>query len=209
MALHATAQFFSNGTRSVMLWKHLQVTPLKYYFAGLFISFGVFCMITFMPDKILVFTLLGLAPFIPQMLRGRVKFDFTRPLHAFVCGLMVACLHFTAGVSGPLLNIFFQDIAMTRHEVVATKALSQAVSHVLKFVYFSFIAGSMEAASSVPLWLYAAIVPVAIFGNHLASFILDRMTDKGFYRITQRVLWGLGALYLGRALWMYLMQHPA
>jgi uncharacterized membrane protein YfcA len=200
MMLHATSQFFANGSRAFIHREHLHFRSIKYYLLGLACSFTFFCLITFLPDKIVVFTLMGIGPFIPLLLRGKVKFDFTKPPQAFFCGIIVTCFQLTAGVSGPLLDMFFQKIAMTRHQVVSTKAFSQSISHVTKFIYFGLIVPQAhDPLLSLPLWIYIAVVPVAIFGSHLAKHVLNRLTDVQFYKATQLMLWTLGAIYLGKA----------
>ena len=200
MMLHATSQFFANGSRAFIHREHLHITSIKYYLIGLALSFIIFCMITFLPDKIVVFTLLGIGPFIPLLLRGRIKFDFTKPPQAFFCGVIVTCFQLTAGVSGPLLDMFFQKINMTRHQVVSTKAFSQSISHITKFIYFGLIVPKThDAAAHLPLWIYFAVIPVAIAGSHLAKHILNRLTDVQFYKATQIMLWSIGAIYLGKA----------
>ncbi len=200
MMLHATSQFFANGSRAFIHREHLHGKSIRYYLMGLACSFAVFCMITFLPSKIVVFTLMGIGPFIPLLLRGKVKFDFTKPPQAFFCGVIVTCFQLTAGVSGPLLDMFFQKIDMTRHEVVSTKAFSQSISHVTKFVYFGLIVPKAhEALLPLPLWIYVAVIPIAILGSHLAKHVLNRLTDVQFYKATQIMLWGIGAIYLGKA----------
>lgn len=200
MMLHATSQFFANGSRAFIHRSHLHMKSLKYYLAGIAVSFLVFCIVTYLPDKVTVFTLLGVGPFVPLLVRKRFKFDFTRPWQAFVCGIVVTCFQLTGGVSGPMLDIFFQKIDMTRHQVLATKAFTQAISHTVKFIYFGFIiprAG--EADMSLPYWIYLAVIPVAVFGSHSAKYLLNKMTDVQFYKATQLMLWAIGVVYLCKA----------
>ncbi len=209
MMLHATSQFFANGSRAFIHREHLDFKSIKYYLMGLTCSFIVFCMITFLPDKIVVFALMGIGPFIPLLLRGKVKFDFTKPLQAFFCGVIVTCFQLSAGVSGPLLDMFFQKIAMTRHQVVSTKAFSQSISHVVKFIYFGLIVPkASDAAAVLPLWIYIAVIPVAILGSNLAKHVLNRLTDVQFYKATQIMLWSIGAIYLGKAAQLLLQAGP-
>lgn len=200
MMLHATSQFFSNGSRAVIHRRHLHRPSLPYYLAGLAVSLTVFCLVSFIPDKIAVFLLLGGAPYFQLAIRRKVKFDFTKPGHAFFCGVIVTCFQLTAGVSGPMLDMFFQNIAMTRHQVVATKAFTQSISHVVKFIYFGLIVAA--GAEALPFWIYLSVIPMAIAGNHFATYALDRITDKQFYKATQFLLLAVGAIYLGKALWL-------
>lgn len=200
MMLHATSQFFANGSRAFIHRAHLHTKSIKYYLMGLTASLAVFCIVTFLPSKVTVFTLLGIGPFLPLVLERFIKFDFTRPRQAFVCGAIVTCFQLTGGVSGPMLDIFFQKIAMTRHEVVSTKAFTQAISHTVKFIYFGFIVPkATDIDFSLPYWMYIAVIPVAVLGSHLARHVLNRLTDVQFYKATQVMLWGIGAIYLAKA----------
>jgi hypothetical protein len=38
-----------------------------------------------------------------------------------------------------------------------------------------------------------------VLGGYAAQPLLNRMTDKQFYKITQRLLWVIGAIYLMKA----------
>ena len=201
MMLHATSQFFANGSRAVIHRKHLHFSSIKYYLFGLFCTLLIFCLITFVPSKMAVFLLMGIGPFIPVIMGGKVKFDFTKPPQAVLCGVLVTCFQLTGGVSGPMLDMFFQKIPMTRHQVVATKAFTQSISHITKFIYFGLIVPkAAESVLSLPPWIYIAVIPVAIFGSHLAKYVLNKLTDTQFYKATQIMLWGIGAIYLGKAL---------
>lgn len=200
MMLHATSQFFANGSRAFIHRGHLHFASIKYYLFGLACSLIIFCLITFVPSKITVFSLMGIGPFIPLLMRGKVKFDFTKPPQAVLCGALVTCFQLTGGVAGPMLDMFFQKIPMTRHQVVATKAFTQSISHITKFVYFGLIVPKpSETALTLPLWIYFSVIPVAILGSHLAKHVLNKLTDVQFYKATQVMLWGIGAIYLGKA----------
>ena len=98
MMLHSTSQFFANGSRAFIHRKHIHMSSIKYFLAGLIVSFFVFCWITFIPNKIVVFLFLGIGPFIPLFLRGRIKFDFTRPRQAFLCGVLATGFQLKSGV---------------------------------------------------------------------------------------------------------------
>ena len=45
-------------------------------------------------------------------------------------------MNLTAGVAGPLLDIFFVRTALTRHAIVATKAATQVFSHLMKIMVY-------------------------------------------------------------------------
>ncbi|HYD17562.1 MAG TPA: sulfite exporter TauE/SafE family protein [Patescibacteria group bacterium] len=205
MILHAVSQFFANGSRALIHRRHIYTKTLPYYFLGLALMLGVFVFVSLVPDKLTVFLLLGVTPFLAFLLPKNAQLDFTRPWQALACGLLVTGFQLTGGVSGPLLDIFFQTRALTRHQTVATKAFTQSISHITKFVYFAFVVSSFShATAGLPLWLCAAVVPVAMTGTHISKYILERLSDKQFFKATQAALFTVGAVYIVKALLLWL-----
>lgn len=205
MILHAVSQFFANGSRAVIHRKHIYTKTMPYYLSGLALMLGVFVFVSIVPDKLTVFLLLGVTPFLAFALPKDVKLDFTKPWQAMACGMLVTGFQLTGGVSGPLLDVFFQTQALTRHQTVATKAFTQSISHITKFIYFGFVVSSFEhATSGLPLWLCAAVVPVAMCGTHLSKYILERLSDKQFFKATQAALFTVGAIYIVKAALLWL-----
>ncbi len=205
MILHSVSQFAANGSRAFIHRKHIYVRSLPFYFAGLTLMFAAFTYLALIPNKLAVFLLMGVSPYLAFLLPKSIQLNFTKPAQAFLSGLLVTGFQLTAGVSGPLLDIFFQNRALTRHETVATKAFTQATSHITKFIYFGFVVSSFsKATAGLPLWLFVAVVPLALAGSHLSKYVLDRLTDKHFYRATQTVLFITGAVYLKEAFDLYL-----
>ncbi|MBI1215617.1 MAG: TSUP family transporter [Alphaproteobacteria bacterium] len=205
MILHAVAQLSANSSRAWIHRHHIYRKGLLWYFAGAAVTFCVFAAITLVPSKLAVFVLLGVGPFISYLLPKKLELDITKPAHACACGAVVTGLQLTCGVAGPAQALFFQTDSLTRHETVATKAFMAATSHLTKFVYFGFIAGSLsQAASGVPLWLFAALIPAALIGTKLSKSILARISDKQFYHATQGILFVIGVVYLQKAFMLWL-----
>lgn len=200
MILHAIAQFFSNASRAFIHRAHIYTQTLPLYFAGMAAVLGIFTFVTFVPEKWVVYLLLGLGPFLAAAMPKKMQLDFTRPAHAFGCGMLVTVFQLTGGVSGSMLDIFFQTRKMTRHQNVATKALTQSASHAVKFVYFGFLVSSLgDAAAGLPLWLCLAVIPTALLGSHTSKRFLHRLSDAQFYKITQAILFVIGVVYICRA----------
>lgn len=200
MILHAVAQFFANASRAFIHRAHIHWPSARWYLLGLAGGFIIFCFLSFVPNKITLFTILGAIPFLPLFFPPHIRFDFTRPVQAAACGLVVTCLQLTAGVAGPILDVFFQKVPLSRHQNVATKAFTQSVSHAGKFLYFGVLVQTQADASVwLDWWIYPMLVPVAILGSHTAKYFLDRISDKHFYRTTQIILWMIGAIYLAKA----------
>jgi hypothetical protein len=93
--------------------------------------------------------MLGLTPFVALALPEKLHLNVERRGHASACGVICTILSLTSGVSGPILDIFFVRSGMTRHAVVATKAMTQSFSHILKIVYFGAVVAA--AGSGVAL----------------------------------------------------------
>ncbi len=205
MVLHATSQFFANGSRAVIHRKHIHTSSIKFYAVGLALVFMFFALVKFMPDKILVFTILGIAPFMTFVMPKKVSLDFTKPWHALVCGATVMGFQLTGGVSGPLLDMFFQKTKLTRYQTVATKAATQSMSHVARFAYFGLLVSATDdMTGGLPWWIFAAVIGVAIFGTNLSKHILDRLSDKQFFKATQIALIIVGTIYIGKAISLWL-----
>lgn len=204
MVLHATSQFFANGSRALIHRAHIHKDSIRYYAAGLSVVFIFFALAAFVPNKILVFTILGIAPFLSFLLPKERKLDFTRPRHALFCGASVMGFQLTGGVSGPLLDMFFQNTHLTRHATVATKAATQALSHVSRFVYFGLIVSAAGVTAGLPWWIFATVIPTAIVGTNISKHLLEKISDRQFYKATQIALAVIGTVYLGKALALWL-----
>lgn len=200
MILHAVSQFFANGSRAFIHRKHIYTKSMPYYLAGLALMVGVFSFVAMVPSTLTVFLLLGATPFLAFLLPKDFQLDFTKPAQAFFCGALVTTFQLTAGVSGPLLDVFFQTQKLTRHQTVATKAFTQSISHVTKFVYFGFVVSGFAAATQgLPWWICVAVVPVAMLGTNLSKYILEKLSDKQFFKATQGALFAVGLIYLCKA----------
>ena len=97
-------------------------------------------------------------------------------------------------MSGPILDIFFVRSKMTRHAVVATKAMTQSLSHLMKIGYFGGILtvgrGQVEPAIGVMM------VVLALVGTTLSTRVLEKMNDTSFRMWTRRVVMTIGTFYL-------------
>jgi len=97
-------------------------------------------------------------------------------------------------VSGPILDVFFVRSQMGRHAVVATKAMTQSFTHILKITYFGGIVAT--GRGTVDPWIGAMMVVLAFAGTSLAAPVLKRMNDKSFRQWTRWTVMVLGVFYL-------------
>jgi hypothetical protein len=86
--------------------------------------------------------------------------------------------------------------------VVATKAACQVVTHLTKLIYFGSLAGDAFGNLGWPLIAFSVVM--AIVGTSASRIVLERMTDVQFRRWTQRLVMGIGAVYIAQGLANYI-----
>lgn len=203
MVAHGGVQIFSNGWRAVLHRKHVAWRIVALYAGGSLIAALALAAVSYAPSKAWTFLMMGLVPGLAWLPKGWISADAARPAHAFICGLAVTALNLIAGVAGPLLDVFFVRTTLTRHQIVATKAATQVLSHAAKIIFYGapFLAGG--AVGALPLWFFAVAAPIAALGAVLGGMILDKMTDQNFLKYTKWIVTAVGAFYLAQAAYLF------
>jgi len=200
MVVHGAVQSVSNFSRSVLLKPHIRWDVLFNHLIGALPVIVVLGFISFVPEKRLLYLILGLLPFLLWLPRGWFQGDAENPLHAIFCGAMVIALNISAGVAGPALDFFYVKTAMTRQEIVATKAVTMFFSHIVKIVYFGLPILLAANFTGLPgLWFFAAAIPCVFIGTFLGTRILLRLQDVNFKAYTRYLVTAIGVYYLCRA----------
>ncbi|MDZ7669078.1 MAG: TSUP family transporter [Gammaproteobacteria bacterium] len=185
MMIHGAVQAMSNGSRAVFLRRHVQWHILPPYVTGAALALAAFTALTLVPDAGLVLLLVGVMPFLARVTPRLRVLDMNHWPTALGCGVLVTAAQLLAGASGPLLDMFYLNSTLTRHQVVASKAITQTLGHVLKLVYYGMIIGSADA---LPAWLYAAAMLTAVAGTRVGTRFLDRLADDTFRRVSGWVI---------------------
>lgn len=193
MMLHGISQLTSNGARAWFQRRSIDLRVVREYAFGAFAAALVLAAFQFVASKPVALVFMGLSPFIGLALPERLHLNVERRGHAFACGAICNVISLTAGLSGPLLDLFFVRSKMGRHAVIATKAASQVLSHLLKIFYFGVLAAG---GTAVDPWLAGAMVLCGIVGTSLSNTVLERITDTDFRRWTRWTVLGLGVVYL-------------
>lgn len=199
---HGILQLVSNGWRAVLHRQHVQWQIIGWYALASVVAAAIVAALALTPSKPVLFLLLGLVPMLVWLPKGWITFDAAKPAHAFGSGLIVTGLNLSAGVSGPLLDIFFVRTPLTRHQIVATKAATQVFSHLAKIMVYgtALLATGDAKALMPPLWVFAFAIPVSMLGTVAGGFVLNRMSDVNFKRWTAWLVTAIGLIYLGKAL---------
>lgn len=201
MTLHGITQFASNGWRAMMLRTAVDRRVLAQYALGSALAMAFFVVVHLVLSKAGSLIALGLVPFIALALPERLHLNVERRGHSFACGVVCTSLSLTAGIAGPMLDVFFVRSKMGRHAVVATKAATQTIAHAMKVVYFG---GLTASAAEVELLPAALMVVLAFAGTQLSKRVLERMSDASFRQWTAWTVRTLGVVYLatGIASWL-------
>jgi hypothetical protein len=118
----------------------------------------------------------------------------------FITGLLTTVVQFMAWVGGPFLDVFFQKSMLDRKTTLASKAMVQTFSHVLRGAYFGSF-GTVQTFEHP--WPYAAAILVAIAGTSITPLIIERMTDHGFRQWTRAIILTVSGIYLVRGGWLF------
>lgn len=200
MMLHGISQLASNGWRALMLRKEVDWRVIRGYAVGAALAIGVFMTARIVVGKAAALILMGFTPFVALLLPEKLHLNVERSGHSFLCGLACVAISLTAGIAGPILDIFFVRSKMSRHAVVATKALTQSLSHMIKIAYFGGVM-AVEGADVAP-WLAATMVALAFVGTSLSRQVLERISDASFRKWTRWTVMTLGVMYLASGIKM-------
>lgn len=195
MILHGYLQFISNANRTFQIYQHIYWRSMYSYLFGMAVALLFFLSVQIVLSKYMVYFVLGFLPlfgFLPK----KWALDFSRNSHAFICGFTTCGMQFLSGVNGPLLDVFFVNTKLNRFQIIATKAVTQSLSHVIKVGYFLYVGRSLESLWALPIWFYILCIPVSIYGTYLGIKILNQMSDKNFLRYTRWILVAVGCMYI-------------
>ena len=200
MVLFSILQITANGWRALH-WRRFVLWPIFYwYVAGSILAFAAMRSIAYVPDKATVYILLGLMPFmvevLPQSMRPNIEWRGV----PFVTGIFTTVIQFLAGVGGLFLDIFFNKSRLDRKTTNATKAITQTFSHMIRATYF----GSLAGVSELKFAVVGPGIVLALAGAIAAPFVVERMSDHGFRQWTRAIIFTIAVVYLirgGLLLW--------
>ena len=201
MVLHGLIQATSNGYRAWINRKDINWKIILTILLGSTFSLIILYFIAFEPSKIFVLFALGSLPYLAWAIPKELSLDITKPITGVLAGIVVVGSNILSGTGGPILDIFFQKVDMTRHEVVATKAVAQTLGHISKILFFGiFISLNFENWPNF-YFLFLAII-FSIIGTTLGKKVLDIIDDRFFFRWTQIIVLSVGGIFIIRALYL-------
>ncbi|MEM9624538.1 MAG: sulfite exporter TauE/SafE family protein, partial [Pseudomonadota bacterium] len=198
MLLHGVVQATSNGSRAWFLRRYINWSILRIYLIGAVAALALFSALTLIPSPGLVLILVGSFAWLARFSKQLRGLDITQPRTAISCGFVVTAAQLLAGASGPLLDVFYLNTPLNRQQIVANKAVTQTLGHLLKIFYYGLLLNLLadnapggevqDPTTALPLWVYAACVAMAIVGARLGTRLLERWNDNAFQRISQIII---------------------
>lgn len=196
---HGLLQLVANGWRAVLHRRHIAWPVLWNYALASAVAAAIVAAIGFVPSKPVLFLLLGLVPMLVWVPKSWLQLDASRTPHALASGFLVTGLNLSAGVAGPLLDIFFVRTSLNRHQIVATKAATQIFSHLAKIIVYGAPLLVGGGGAMPPWWVFALAIPASMLGTTAGGWVLDRLSDANFKRWTAWIVTAIGLFYLWKA----------
>ena len=200
MVIFSIIQFVANGWRAVLWWRFVLWRIFFVYVIGAVLAFAVMRYVAIIPSKAAVYLGLGILPFAIELLPARARPNIEWRGVPFFTGVATTVIQLLTGVGGLFLDIFFQKSMLDRKTTLATKAVVQTASHILRLVYFVSLTGFGTGLAALPV---LAAIALAVGGTMLAPYVIERMTDHSFRQWTRFVIYTICIVYLLRAAWLY------
>ena len=191
MVLHGITQFTANGSRTLILRKHLMWRLMPGYILGASVAVAGFSALLFVPEASVVLILVGLFPWLARLQPKSSALNITRPASNIICGFSVTSAQLLAGAAGPLLDLFYLNSGLDRQTVVANKALTQTIGHLLRIFYYGAI---ISVATPLPNWLFLAAAIAAVIGTRLGTWLLARWDDQRFQKVSGQIILATGTI---------------
>ncbi len=200
MMIHGAVQMISNGYRAFLWREHINWRIFRRYAQGSAVAVLLLFALSWRPDKQTVYVLLGLVAMLVWLPKQLLDLDIQKRFQAEGAGFVVQALNTVAGVAGPLLDQFFVRTDMLRHEIVATKAVTQVLAHFVKILFWSMpVIAAAGVQALPPWWLILGAAPLSMLGTTLGGKVLDRMSDVNFKRGMKYLVTAIGAVMLMKA----------
>jgi uncharacterized membrane protein YfcA len=105
--------------------------------------------------------------------------------------LSVTSAQLLAGAAGPLLDLFYLNSGLGRETIVANKALTQTIGHLLRIFYYGAI---ISVATPIPNWLFIVAAIAAVVGTRLGTWLLSRWNDQRFQEVSGQIILVTGTI---------------
>lgn len=199
VAVHGAVQLVSNASRCYFLRHKIVKDVTVFFFLGAPLGvLGAYSLLSMVVSRSWfywpILILIGYTLFKPKKMPGIIipKRGF------FFLGVVTGFLGPLIGATGPLMAPFFLRDDLDREEIVATKAVTQMFTHLLKIPLFLSLHFPYQSYTLVIILMVIG----AIVGTRLGVHLLGKTSEVIFRRIYKfalffaalRLIWKLSAL---------------
>ena len=186
IALHGIIQFISNLTRSYVFRYHIRKEIIRQYLPGAILGLSLSSLI-----------ILILIHVLEVESAKEIKIDFLKPLigifilwflfvrrpkakdketHFFGVGMVSGLTTVFIGATGPLIAPFFLKGKLSKENIIANKAVCQAISHFGKIPLFIYLFQfNYFAEISILIPLIISVFIGTYFGKQILGFIPEKI----------------------------------
>lgn len=186
--LHGAVQLVSNGSRTLLQRRHVQVRLLLPYCALLlpmgYLGLGVAHELPPTALKAAIGVFILIATWRPGWLRLPDRRTGSERTHFLLLGAATGFLQTTVGAVGPLLAPFFLRLNLSRFGLIGTKAACQSAGHLTKLVLFGAIGFPFASHGALLGTMACSVALGTLAGTHL----LARTDDRTFVHLYRLVL---------------------
>lgn len=190
--LHGVVQLFSNSTRTIVFIRHVAWRLVLPYVPALVIGLWLATLV-WSGDRLDWFRP-GIGVFVLAFLVMRRRKPTLRklPIYFFpFLGVAAGFISVFVGATGPFIAPFFLRDDLEKEEVIATKAICQSASHLLKVPAFL----SLGFDYAPHLELLVILTATVVVGTVIGKKLLSRLSSETFVRLFEIVLAAI-AVYL-------------
>lgn len=183
--LHAIVQLSSNTTRALAFWKSADLSAVRRFSLGMLPGTVVGTLALYFIGKIeagepylkiVVGLYVLIAPFVPKSKSVGDHADSS--LRGFLpIGFLAGAMALTVGATGPLIAPIFARHGYVKERLIATKAVCQMLTHLVKLPAF-LILGSFDVSASggfLMLLMVLAVIPGTLIGKRLLKYVSPRL----------------------------------
>ncbi len=201
MVIHGVVQAAANGWRALFLLPHVQWRLLIPFLIGGLIALVAFRLVGYVPEPAVVLIMMGSFPWLARIVPRLRRLDVTHTGTGIVCGISVTSVQLLAGVAGPLLDLFYLNSSLNRYQIIASKAMTQTIGHLIKISYYATL---VTALDEIPIWFWVTALLASMAGTWYGTRLVAHFTDQQFRRVTGWIILGIGTLCIGAGVYLLL-----
>ncbi|WP_196161037.1 TSUP family transporter [Reinekea sp. G2M2-21] len=198
LLLHASAQFTANSYRALLHKHTIQWRIIHRYSIGMVAVALLFVYWQVTINKSLFYFLLGAMALSSHFIPKNMALDTTKTSHAIASGFLVTALQLFVGVAGPLLDMFYQKTSLNRFQIVATKAMTQAMGHFVRITFYLSVYRQHWQQSEINAWVLLGVIGLAMLGTRAGTSLLHRVNEAQFQFFSRTLLSTLGVFFIAK-----------